>query len=112
MPELQSAVKDLKDSKSDVSPVATASASDNRQTSAIAIQLDEAKSQVAQPREECEMLEKLINWLIQEFSADEEDLNQQVDRVPYRLLWLYYRRGTLVFLEDHLSKQNMGAIVI
>ena len=60
-----------------------------------------------------EMLQMVIDWIRKEFSADEEALARQLanKEISYRFLWLYYTPGSLISLEDPISKQQMAARV-
>jgi len=59
------------------------------------------------------MLQMCINWVKKEFSADEEALARQLSNkeISYRFLWLYFVPGTIVSLQDPISKQQMAARV-
>lgn len=60
-----------------------------------------------------EMLQMVLSWICNEFAADEEALARQLanNEISFRFLWLYYVPGTLVSLEDPISKQQMAARV-
>ena len=60
-----------------------------------------------------EMLQMVVTWIRKEFLADEKALARQLanKEISYRFLWLYYTPGTLVSLEDPVSKQKVGARV-
>lgn len=60
-----------------------------------------------------EMLQMVVGWIRKEFSADEEALARQLanKEISYRFLWLYYTPGSLISLEDPVSKQQMAARV-
>ena len=60
-----------------------------------------------------EMLQMVLTWVCNEFAADEEALARQLanNEISFRFLWLYYVPGTLVSLEDPISKQQMAARV-
>ena len=60
-----------------------------------------------------EMLQMCINWIIKEFSTDEEALARQLsnNEISFRFLWLYFVPGTIVSLLDSVSKQQMAARV-
>ena len=60
-----------------------------------------------------EMLEMVISWLSKEFSPDEEALARQLanQEISYRFLWLYFTPGSLVSVEDPISKQPMAGRV-
>ena len=60
-----------------------------------------------------EMLQMVITWIRNEFAADEEALARQLanNEISYRFLWLYFVPGSLVSLEDPVSKQQMAARV-
>ena len=60
-----------------------------------------------------EMLQMVITWIRNEFSADEEALARQLanNEISYRFLWLYFVPGSLISLEDPVSKQQMAARV-
>lgn len=60
-----------------------------------------------------EMLEMVLNWVKNEFSPDEKALERQLanDEISYRFLWLYYVPGSLISVEDPVSKQQMAARV-
>ena len=61
-----------------------------------------------------EMLEMVIKWIKNEFSADEEALARQLanGEISYRFLWLYYTPGTLVSVKDSVTKQQLGVRVV
>src|SRR4030095_2808298 len=56
-----------------------------------------------------EMLQMVIKWIRNEFAADEEALARQLanHEISFRFLWLYYVPGSLVSLQDPVSKQQM-----
>jgi len=60
-----------------------------------------------------EMLQMLLRWILNEFAADEEALARQLanNEISYRFLWLYYVPGSLISLQDPISKQQMAARV-
>ena len=60
-----------------------------------------------------EMLEMVLNWVKNEFSPDEKALARQLanDEISFRFLWLYYVPGSLISVEDPVSKQQMAARV-
>lgn len=60
-----------------------------------------------------EMLQMVLNWVCKEFSTDEEALARQLanKEISYRFLWLYFVPGTLISLQDPISKQQMAARV-
>jgi hypothetical protein len=60
-----------------------------------------------------EMLQMVIKWIRNEFAADEEALARQLanNEISYRFLWLYFVPGSLISLEDPVSKQQMAARV-
>lgn len=60
-----------------------------------------------------EMLEMVLNWVKNEFSPDEKALARQLanNEISYRFLWLYYVPGSIVSVEDPVSKQQMAARV-
>jgi hypothetical protein len=60
-----------------------------------------------------EMLEMVLNWVKNEFAPDEKALARQLanDEISFRFLWLYYVPGSLVSVEDPVSKQQMAARV-
>jgi hypothetical protein len=60
-----------------------------------------------------EMLQMVITWIRKEFLADEEALARQLanNELSYRFLWLYFVPGSLISLEDPVSKQQMAARV-
>jgi hypothetical protein len=60
-----------------------------------------------------EMLEMVLRWVCKEFSADEEALARQIanKEISFRFLWLYYVPGSLISLQDPISKQQMAARV-
>jgi len=68
----------------------------------------------AKSMEGWEMLEMVLNWVKNEFSADEKALARQLanDEISYRFLWLYYIPGSLISVEESVSKQQVGARVI
>jgi len=61
-----------------------------------------------------EMLQMVLNWVCKEFSTDEEALARQLanKEISYRFLWLYFVPGTLISLQDPISKQQMAARVL
>lgn len=81
---------------------------------------DETKTEVVVPEQSAktmvgwEMLQMCINWVIKEFSTDEEALARQLsnNEISFRFLWLYFVPGTIVSLQDPISKQQMAARVI
>jgi hypothetical protein len=81
---------------------------------------DETKTEVVIPEQSAktmvgwEMLEMCVNWVIKEFSTDEEALARQLsnNEISFRFLWLYFVPGTVVSLQDPVSKQQMAARVI
>jgi hypothetical protein len=60
-----------------------------------------------------EMLQMVLQWTRKEFSADEKALARQLanNEISYRFLWLYFVPGSLISLQDPLSKQQMAARV-
>lgn len=60
-----------------------------------------------------EMLQMVLDWVNKEFSPDEQALARQLanNEISYRFLWLYYVPGSLVSMEDPVSKQQMAARV-
>jgi len=60
-----------------------------------------------------EMLQMALTWVHEEFSADEEALARQLanSEISYRFLWLYFVPGSIIALEDPMSKQQMAARV-
>jgi len=68
----------------------------------------------AKSMEGWEMLEMVLNWVKNEFLADEKALARQLanDEISYRFLWLYYIPGSLISVEESVSKQQVGARVI
>ena len=60
-----------------------------------------------------EMLQMVVDWICKEFSTDEEALARQLanNEISYRFLWLYFVPGTLISLQDPVSKQQMAARV-
>lgn len=61
-----------------------------------------------------QMLEMVLNWVKNEFSADEKALARQLanNEISFRFLWLYYIPGNLISVEDPVSKQQMAARVL
>jgi len=84
---------------------------------------DEEKVEVVSPNAQAaeelktmdpwEMLQMVLNWVCKEFSTDEEALARQLanKEISYRFLWLYFVPGTLISLQDPISKQQMAARV-
>ena len=64
--------------------------------------------------ESWQMLEMVLNWVKNEFSADEKALARQLanNEISFRFLWLYYVPGNLISVEDPVSKQQMAARVL
>jgi hypothetical protein len=60
-----------------------------------------------------EMLQMVVSWIRHEFLADEDALARQLanKEISYRFLWLYYVPGSLISLQDPISKQQMAARV-
>jgi hypothetical protein len=60
-----------------------------------------------------EMLQMVLQWTRKEFSPDEKALARQLanHEISYRFLWLYYVPGSLISLQDPVSKQQMAARV-
>jgi hypothetical protein len=81
---------------------------------------DETKTEVVVPEQSAktmvgwEMLQMCVNWVIKEFSTDEEALARQLsnNEISFRFLWLYFVPGTIVSLQDPVSKQQMAARVM
>jgi flagellar biosynthesis GTPase FlhF len=83
------------------------------------VEQPETRTEVVIPEESAktmldwEMLRMCINWIKKEFSTDEEALARQLsnNEISYRFLWLYFIPGTMVSLQDPISKQQMAARV-
>jgi hypothetical protein len=59
------------------------------------------------------LLEKVLEFVDEEFSADENSFKRQLEYklISYRLLWHYFRPGLLISFEDPRSKLRIGARV-
>jgi hypothetical protein len=71
------------------------------------------ESPSAKTMDSWEMLKLVIDWVDKEHAADEEALARQLanGEISYRFLWLYYTPGSMISLEDPVSKQQMAARV-
>jgi hypothetical protein len=60
-----------------------------------------------------EMLQLVIDWIRNEFKADQEALARQLanNEISHRFLWLYFVPGSLISFEDPASKQQLAARV-
>lgn len=72
-----------------------------------------ARSKDTNIMEGWEMLQMVLGWVRNEFSPDEGALARQLanNEISYRFLWLYLVPGTLISLQDPISKQQMAARV-
>jgi hypothetical protein len=73
-----------------------------------------ARMDTDKPMQGWEMLEMVLNWVSKEFSPDEQALARQLanNEISYRFLWLHFVPGSIVSIEDPVSKQQMAARVL